>query len=132
MLRRKMLDYLHEWKQSHGAQCLLVNGARQVGKSYIIKKFGESYENFIVIDFVEHPEYAAIFEGSLAAEDIYSRITLFIPGARSLLTEKAESFEAYALKDGETAAFTMSLGDLTDDEREILADGCLINYYKTH
>ena len=40
MLQRKMLDTLRRWKQSKQRECLLVKGARQVGKSYIIEKFG--------------------------------------------------------------------------------------------
>ena len=62
MLKRKMTDRLLAWKASHGRECLLVNGARQVGKSFIIERFGEaSYRNFIKLDFIEHPEYAGIF-----------------------------------------------------------------------
>ncbi len=36
MLKRKMLFFLMEWKASHKRRCLLINGARQVGKSFII------------------------------------------------------------------------------------------------
>ena len=75
MLKRKMMERLLAWKASHGRECLLVNGARQVGKSFIIERFGEaSYRNFIKLDFIEHPEYAGIFRDSLAADDIYSRM----------------------------------------------------------
>ena len=82
MLKRKMLSFLLEWKASHGRKCLLINGARQVGKSFIVDRFGEeAYGNYIKLDFVKHPEQKGIFEGSLSAEDVYSRITLFVPGA---------------------------------------------------
>jgi uncharacterized protein len=83
MLKRKIFNSLHSWKVSHGTECLLINGARQVGKSFTIETFGRSeYESLIKIDFVKQPELKSIFEGSLAPEDIYSRITLAIPGAR--------------------------------------------------
>lgn len=50
MLRRKILDTLREWKGSHGTECLLVNGARQVGKSFAIEAFGRAeYESYIAI-----------------------------------------------------------------------------------
>lgn len=56
MLRRKILDTLREWKGSHGTECLLVNGARQVGKSFAIEAFGRAeYESYIAIDFVFMP-----------------------------------------------------------------------------
>ena len=83
MLRRKILDFLTAWKANHGAECLLINGARQVGKSYIVEHFGKThYDSFIKIDFIEHPDLKGVFAGPLAAEDIYSRITLNIAGAR--------------------------------------------------
>ena len=83
MLRRKIIDTLRAWKASHGAECLLVNGARQVGKSFAVETFGGAeYASFIKIDFVKQPELKSVFEGSLAPEDIYSRITLMVPGAR--------------------------------------------------
>ena len=83
MLKRKMMDYLLSWKASHGSECLLINGARQVGKSYIVDRFGETaYERYIKLDFIEHAEYRSIFEGSLSAADIFSRLTLSIPNMR--------------------------------------------------
>lgn len=82
MLKRKITDYLSRWKENHGKECLLVNGARQVGKSYAITRFGqEAYDQFIAIDFVKSPELKSIFARSLDADEIYSRITLSIPGA---------------------------------------------------
>ena len=83
LLRRKMYSYLQSWRHSHGTECLLINGARQVGKSFIVERFGEvEYESFIKLDFVEHPDYRGIFSGSLSAKDLYSRITLFVPGVK--------------------------------------------------
>ena len=82
MLRRKMFDTLLSWKAGHGQECLLVNGARQVGKSFIVDRFGETYANYVKLDFVEHPEYRGIFAGALSAEAIWSNISLYIPGAR--------------------------------------------------
>lgn len=82
MLRRKIFDYLLRWKAHHGAECLLIDGARQVGKSYIVREFGKTYASFIVLDFIEHPEYADIFKESRSPDDIFSRITLLVPDAR--------------------------------------------------
>ena len=81
MLKRKIYSYLKSWKQNHGTECLLIQGARQVGKSYIVEAFGQGeYDSFVPIDFVKHPELKEIFAGSLDAQDIYSRMTLLIPG----------------------------------------------------
>ena len=56
---------------------------------------------------------------------------VFLPGVRKALLEAADELEAVAVKpDGGLVTFTVRLGAMTDAERQILADGCLINYYK--
>ena len=58
---------------------------------------------------------------------------VFLPGVRKALLEAADVLEAVAIKpDGGIVKFTVRLGAMTDAERQILADGCLINYYKNH
>lgn len=85
MLKRKMLDTLRAWKASHKSECLLINGARQVGKSYVVNVFGrEEYESFVSLDLVRNPEQKEIFAGSLDPNEIASRISLYVPGARLL------------------------------------------------
>ena len=55
MIRRKIYDMLLAWKKSKKQECLLVKGARQVGKSFIIRKFGQdNYSSVIEINFYEH------------------------------------------------------------------------------
>ena len=49
------------------------------------------------------------------------------------MLEGTPEFTAYAVKtDGAVKPFAVSLGALTPDERQIIADGCLINYYRNH
>ncbi len=57
---------------------------------------------------------------------------IYLPGIRAAVEEKKPEIEAYAVKADGMTAFKMTLGDLTDDEREIILDGCLINYYRNH
>ena len=52
---------------------------------------------------------------------------IFVPDVKKAVEEKADSIKAYVVGD-ELKEFTMSLGELTDDEREIILKGCLINY----
>ncbi|MBR1627938.1 MAG: ATP-binding protein [Lachnospiraceae bacterium] len=83
MLKRKFYDYLTEWKRTKKRECLLVNGARQVGKTFIIEKFGkENYKQYIYINFVKNPEYRTIFEGSLEPEELYRKMSLTLPRFR--------------------------------------------------
>ena len=53
---------------------------------------------------------------------------LFFPSIRRAVENKAEEITGYTVKDGSMKAFTVKLGDLTDEERQIILDGCLINY----
>ena len=58
---------------------------------------------------------------------------VYLPGVRKALLEAADTMPAVAVKpDGSVKEFTVKLGALTDAERQILADGCLINYYKNN
>ena len=80
MLRRKFYDYLLAWKAAKQQECLLVNGARQVGKTYIIDVFGKTaYKSYLYLNFLQHPEYRDIFSASLQPEEIYKRISLYLP-----------------------------------------------------
>ncbi len=51
MLKRKIDRELRAWKENRGDECLLINGARQVGKTFSIREFGrECYQNFIEVN----------------------------------------------------------------------------------
>ncbi|MBE7067358.1 MAG: ATP-binding protein [Ruminococcaceae bacterium] len=83
MLKRKMYDTLIAWKNQEKKECLLVKGARQVGKTYLIRKFGKNeYDSFIEINFHEQKSLKVIFEGDKTAEEIYKRLTANIAGAK--------------------------------------------------
>ena len=80
MLKRKIYDKLIDWKYKRKIEgikkCLLVKGARQVGKSFIIKEFGKKeYKSFVCIDFFRQPALKSIFDGDLTSEEILKRIT---------------------------------------------------------
>ena len=58
---------------------------------------------------------------------------VYLPGVRKALLNADDELTAIAVKpDGGVVRFTVSLGAMTDAERQILADGCLINYYKNN
>ena len=82
MLKRKITNSLIEWKNNSKKQALLVIGARQVGKTFIIRKFAEEYyENNIYINFIEQPLYKDIFAENLDSESIIKRLSLLLPEA---------------------------------------------------
>lgn len=76
ILRRKAYADLIDWKNHHRQTCLMVKGARQVGKSFLVREFGKKeYQSFIEINFIRQPELKDIFAGYLDAESIYKRLT---------------------------------------------------------
>jgi hypothetical protein len=83
MLQRKISSQLEKWRNSHSKKCLLIEGARQVGKTFAIRQFGRAnYDNFIEINFELNPAFADIFAGSLEIDEITAQISLLIPQAR--------------------------------------------------
>lgn len=79
MLKRKIMNELITWKETNKKECLLVKGARQIGKTFIIDEFGKTcYKSYIYINFLKDPEQKKIFDGSLSAKEIYRRISLYV------------------------------------------------------
>ena len=65
-MRRLIEQELVAWKGMLGRMPLLVRGARQVGKTYVIEQFGkEQFENLVTINFEEEPKYIEALEGLL-------------------------------------------------------------------
>ena len=72
-MRRDLLDNLKQWQNSPTRLPLLLRGARQVGKTYLIMQFGkECFENLVSFNFEESPEYIACFESLKPKEIILS------------------------------------------------------------
>ncbi len=71
MLKRKISDQLMEWKERKNKPALLIKGARQVGKTFIVREFGKAnYKNFIEINFEKQPSLRKAFEGDLDARTV--------------------------------------------------------------
>ena len=83
MLKRKAYDKLVEWKNSKDKKTLMIKGARQVGKTYLVREFGKrEYDSFIEINFINQKNLKSIFEGDLGADSIYKRMSATIPNIR--------------------------------------------------
>ncbi len=69
MLRRKIESFLSDWKSSKNKKCLIVKGARQIGKTFSIRDFGAThYDEILEINFKETPSAAEVFAGDLDVE----------------------------------------------------------------
>ena len=74
MLNRKIDSYLAEY-YSKSKNALLVTGARQTGKTYSIRKFGESFKSFVEINFIELPEAVNLFVNVRDSKDVLLRLS---------------------------------------------------------
>ncbi len=78
MLKREISNKLISWKNQKNKKALCVIGARQIGKTTIIREFArENYENFIEINFILDKGAERIFDGKLDANTIIENITAF-------------------------------------------------------
>ena len=98
MLKRKFYDTLLQWKKTHGKECLLVKGARQVGKTFIIDKFGrDNYSSHLYVNFITDPECKRLFDGNLDANEIVKRLTMtfqdfkLVPGDTLLFLDEIQN-----------------------------------------
>ena len=105
--------------REQAASCQKVLGGwANIANEYATKRYRSNLINWGMLPFI-------IKEGELPfANGDY----LFVPEIRKAVEEKALEVKAYAVKDGQLTEFSLTLGDLTDEEREIIRKGCLINY----
>lgn len=118
-----------DWKNEENKQCLLVRGARQVGKTFIIEQFcKENYESYIYINFELSPTLKNIFNGDLDADTLIMKLEVTFPNIE--------------IKPGKTVLFLdeiqscpnarVALKSFAIDKRiDVVASGLLLGlYYK--
>lgn len=82
MLYRKIRSYIEEYLKSDEDKILLIEGARQIGKSYIIRDVGtELYGNYVEINFVVDDEGEKIFKNVHTTEEFYLKLSM-VAGTR--------------------------------------------------
>lgn len=80
MLKRKIMGELERWRAGEHRQCLVIKGARQVGKTFIVDQFAaRNYECYIKVNFVEQPSLTAAFDGDLDADTILKNMSVRLP-----------------------------------------------------
>ena len=63
---RKALYDLIEWKDRPSRKPLIIRGARQVGKTWLVRKFADQFDNLVEINFDKNPEKAQLFAGTIS------------------------------------------------------------------
>lgn len=89
MLRRKFSTFLESFLRNQPNKILLVDGARQIGKSFIIRYVGTRlFKNFIEINLKEDKEGAKVFDHVRTCQDLYMQLALF---AKDKLGDKTDT-----------------------------------------
>ncbi|MBQ9142663.1 MAG: hydratase [Lachnospiraceae bacterium] len=105
--------------REQAASCQKVLGGwANIANEYATKRYRSNLINWGMLPFL-------IQEGELPFKNLDY---LFIPGIKAAVETKAEVIKAYVVKEGGLEEFDLKLGDLTDEERQIILKGCLINY----
>ena len=107
--------------REQAASCQKVLGGwANIANEYATKRYRSNLINWGMLPFL-------IEEGELPFRNLDY---LFFPGIRRAVEEKAETIQAYrvSVEADELVPFTLTLGELTDEERQIILKGCLINY----
>ena len=95
-MQRNIYEDLKNWKTSRHRKPLLLQGARQVGKTYIVALFGQrEYHDYVCLNFEQYPEYANLFERSLDPARIIEEIGLLqgrklLPGSTLLFFDEIQ------------------------------------------
>ncbi len=127
MLKRKFYDTLLSWKENKHQQCLLVKGARKVGKTYIIDYFGKTnYKSYFYLNFIDHPEYKEIFSEALDGKTVYTKMALilgvsldeFIEGNTLIFLDEIQE-----CPNARTALKFLAI----DDRYDVIASGALLS-----
>lgn len=105
--------------REQAASCQKVLGGwANVANEYATKRYRSNLINWGMLPFI-------IPTGELPFKNMDY---IFVPQIKAAVENKTESIKCYAVADGKMKEFTMTLGNLTDHEREIILKGCLINY----
>lgn len=99
-MKRKIETKLQSWKQKEAdRRPLILNGARQVGKTYILRKFGEEYfKNVVYVNLETNPVVASYFDDNISPERIirYLEASMgekIVPGETLIILDEIQSCE---------------------------------------
>ena len=95
-MKRIIDHFLLQWKQDDDRRPLLMQGARQVGKTYSVRQLGTSYPDFVEINLERQPDAPSVFEGDLDPAVICRELSLvarrpIIPGKTLLFLDEIQA-----------------------------------------
>ena len=129
MLKRKMYDTLCEWKKTKNRECLLIKGARQVGKTFIVQQFAADHyapEHYYELNFLFHPELISVFSSDLDVDEILLRMSArfegkeYVPGKTLIFLDEIQK-----CPQARTALKAFAL----DNRFDVIASGSLLGLH---
>lgn len=91
-MKRNALEFLMQWKSSEDRKPMVLKGARQVGKTWLMKEFGRTaYDSFVYFNFDEEDELKSIFEVNKNPQRIVELLSL-IAGKKNPARENTYHF----------------------------------------
>jgi predicted AAA+ superfamily ATPase len=95
-MKRLIDTELEIWAAEKEPKPLLLRGARQVGKTYAVRKLGKRFKHFAELNFDENPEIATFFDGALSAGPIVEKLAAYthtpiIPGKTLLFLDESQA-----------------------------------------
>lgn len=130
LLKRKIDNYLNNWKQNKDRKPLIVKGARQIGKTKSITAFAEAnYKSVIAINFVEQQKYKQIFNDGYEVDTIIKNISLLDPSLKFIPNDTILFFDE--LQECPECATSLKFFCI-DGRYDVICSGSLmgINYNK--
>lgn len=127
-LKRKVDNYLLNWKTDPNKKPLIIKGSRQVGKTESITRFGHlNYKSIIYINFVEEPNYKMITTDGYKAQDIIRNISRIDPSKQFIENDTLIIFDE--LQDFPDIATSLKFFKI-DGRFDVICSGSLlgINY----
>ena len=107
--------------REQAASCQRVlGGSANIALEYATKRYRSNLINWGMLPFLAETE-----------PDFEVGDYILVLGVKDAITSKTDVFNAYVIKEnGENKPLTLTVSNMTDDERQIILDGCLINYYR--
>ena len=75
-LKRSITHYLEHWRNNSNRKALLIRGARQVGKTYSVRKLGENFNHFLEINFEDHIGIHQLFDADMDVSKIIQTLAV--------------------------------------------------------
>lgn len=124
MLKRKATDQIKNWLVTKSRKCLVVQGARQTGKTYIIERFAEAnYEELLEINFKQTPSAADVFSGDLSVDNMVMALRFRFPEKKIVPGRTLIFFDE--IQECQEALTSLKFW-ATDNRFDVIASGSLL------